>query len=42
MEEIFDFYGVTIAGQRLLVIWGYFLVMAIYNFLSREQKQAWV
>jgi branched-chain amino acid transport system permease protein len=37
-KRILDFYGVTIAGQRLLVIWGTILVMAILQFFIKKTK----
>jgi branched-chain amino acid transport system permease protein len=37
-KRIVDFYGVTIAGQRLLVILGTFLVMAILQFFIKRTK----
>lgn len=37
-KKILDFYGVTIAGQRLLVILGTFLVMAILQFFIKRTK----
>jgi branched-chain amino acid transport system permease protein len=33
-----DLYGVTISGQRLLVIWGTILVMAILQFFIKKTK----
>jgi branched-chain amino acid transport system permease protein len=33
-----DFYGVTITGQRLLVIWGTILIMAILQFFIKKTK----
>ena len=37
-KRTMDFYGVTITGQRLLVIWGTILVMAILQFFIKKTK----